>query len=102
MAYAVDPLTAPLDLLGLPTADSDPEPCWPCLSCGAVTPLTLPACAGCGAGFLAGLREAEGPLLELPVVGDLEALSRAQRLGLAAGVVCAVLVLVLALGLLIG
>ena len=85
-----------------PTADSTTGPAWPCTSCGANNPLTLTACAGCGAGFLSTLRAAEGPLLELPVVGDLGALSRAQRLGLAAGVVGAVLVLVLVFGLLFG
>ena len=63
-------------------------------ACGAANALTDSVCAACGAGFLAGLRGAEGPLLELPVVGDLGAMSRAQRLGLAAGVVLAVIALV--------
>ena len=99
-AYAgldLDPLTAPLDAL---TGQSAPVASWPCATCGAANDLTHSACAGCGAGFLAGLREAEGPLLELPVVGDLGALSRAQRLGLAAGVVLAVIALVALLGVL--
>ena len=73
---------------------------WPCGSCGAANALGDSACAACGAGFLAGLREAEGPLLELPVVGDLGAMSRAQRLGLAAGVVLLLSALVLLLGVL--
>ena len=97
-AYAaldLDPLTAPLDALA-----EKPVSRWPCATCGAANDLTHSACAGCGAGFLAGLREAEGPLLELPVVGDLGALSRAQRLGLAAGVVLAVIALVALLGVL--
>ena len=95
-AYAdLDPLTAPLDAL-----TEKPVARWPCATCGAANDLTHSACAGCGAGFLAGLREAEGPLLELPVVGDLGALSRAQRLGLAAGVVLAVIALVALLGVL--
>ena len=99
-AYAaldLDPLTAPLEAL---TGRSAPVASWPCATCGAANDLTYSACAGCGAGFLAGLREAEGPLLELPVVGDLGALSRAQRLGLAAGVVLAVITLVALLGVL--
>ena len=99
-AYAgldLDPLTAPLDAL---TGRPAPVASWPCATCGAANDLTHSACAGCGAGFLAGLREAEGPLLELPVVGDLGALSRAQRLGLAAGVVLAVIALVALLGVL--
>ena len=91
----LDPLTAPLEaLLGLPA------PTWPCATCGAANALTDSVCAACGAGFLAGLRGAEGPLLELPVVGDLGAMSRAQRLGLAAGVVLAVIALVAMLGVL--
>ena len=99
-AYAaldLDPLTAPLDAL---TGRPAPVASWPCATCGAANDLTHSACAVCGAGFLAGLREAEGPLLELPVVGDLGALSRAQRLGLAAGVVLAVIALVALLGVL--
>lgn len=59
---------------------------WPCTACGAENPFSVSACAACGAGFLAGLRESEGPLLELPGVGDLSRLSRGQRLALAAGV----------------
>ncbi|MBC7375742.1 MAG: hypothetical protein H7323_17265 [Frankiales bacterium] len=106
VAYAVDPLTGPLEALAVPDPTSEPtpeastEPTWPCATCGAANALTLMACAGCDAGFLSGLREAEGSLLELPFVGDLGALPRAQRLGLAAGAVGAVLVLVLLLGLL--
>lgn len=95
---AADPLSAPLAGPAGPTAG--PDPTWPCTTCGAANPLTLSACAGCGAGFLAGLRDTDGPLLELPVVGDLGALSRGQRLGLAAGVVLAVVALVALLGLL--
>lgn len=104
-AYAaldLDPLTAPLEALTAPLDALAEKPVarWPCATCGAANDLTHSACAGCGAGFLAGLREAEGPLLELPVVGDLGALSRAQRLGLAAGVVLAVIALVALLGVL--
>jgi hypothetical protein len=73
-----------------------PEPggTWPCGSCGRGTPLADDACAGCGAPFLAPLRVGEQELLRLPVVGDLGALARRQLLGLAGGVVLAVLLLV--------
>lgn len=102
-APAFDPLTAPAHELGLAPAPAEPagEPTWPCATCGASNPLTADACGACGAGFLAGLREADGPLLELPVVGDLTRLSRAQRLMLALGVVLAVLALTAVLGLLL-
>ena len=97
-AYAaldLDPLTAPLEALMDP-----PVATWPCATCSAANDLTDSACRACGSGFLAGLRDAEGPLLELPVVGDLGAMSRAQRLGLAGGVVLAVIALVALLGVL--
>lgn len=110
-APAFDPLTAPAHELGLTPAPAQPtaapaatpsaEPSWPCATCGAANRLTFDACSACGAGFLAGLREADGPLLELPVVGDLTRLSRAQRLMLALGVVLAVLALTAGLGLLL-
>lgn len=77
------------------------EPAWPCASCSTSNPITLDACATCGAGFLAALKATEEPLLVLPVVGDLAALSRAQRLGLAAGVVVLVVLLTALLGLLL-
>ena len=75
---------------------------WPCSACGAVNAVELDACAACGLGFLAGLRAEEAPLLELPGVGDITALTRAQRLGLAAGVVLVVLLLTALVGLLAG
>jgi hypothetical protein len=78
------------------------DPTWPCATCGAANPLTAGACAACGAGFLSGLREAEGPLLELPGVGDLTRLSRGQRMALAFGVVLVVIALTALLGLLLG
>ena len=95
---ALDPLTAPPAALGLDEARAA-EATWPCATCGATNPLTADACAACGAGFLAGLREAEGPLLELPGVGDLTRLSRGQRVAVAFGVVLAVLALVALLSL---
>ena len=92
---ALDPLTAPLEAL-----TEKPVASWPCATCDAANDLTDSVCAACGAGFLAGLKAAEGPLLELPVVGDLGAMSRGQRLGLAGGVVLAVIALVALLGVL--
>lgn len=83
-----------------PAPSVGPDPTWPCATCGAANGLTADACAACGVGFLAGLRETEAPLLALPVVGDLGAMSRAQRLGLAAGLVLAIVVLTALLGLL--
>lgn len=77
------------------------EPVWPCASCSTPNPITLDTCATCGAGFLAALRTTEEPLLVLPVVGDLGALSRGQRLGLAAGVVVLVVLLTALLGFLL-
>ena len=100
---ALDPLTAPFEALTQQHERPEqpaPQASWPCATCGAANALTDSACAACGAGFLAGLRESEGPLLELPVVGDLGALSRGQRLGLAAGVVLVVIALVALLGVL--
>lgn len=98
---AFDPLTAPAAALGLPTA-APTEPTWPCGTCGASNVLSADACSACGAGFLAGLREAEGPLLELPGVGDLTRMSRGQRMLVAFGVVLAFVALTALLGLLFG
>ena len=97
----VDPLTAPAPALGLSASPGD-EPTWPCTTCGGVNPIAANACTSCGAGFLAGLRESEAPLLELPGVGDLTRMSRAQRLGIAFGVVLAFIVLTALLGLILG
>lgn len=94
----LDPLTAPARELGLPGPDTTPT--WPCTSCSASNAITSDSCLACGAGFLAGLRESEGPLLELPGVGDLTRMSRGQRMLVAFGVVLAVLALVALLGLL--
>lgn len=98
---AIDPLTAPATAPDRP-APAGADPTWPCATCGATNPLAEGACGACGAGFLAGLREAEGPLLQLPGVGDLTRLSRGQRMGLAFGVVLAFVALTALLGLLLG
>ena len=73
---------------------------WPCLTCGAANDLDLDACVGCAAGFLAGLRAANEPLLVLPGIGDLARLGRGRAAALAAGAVLALCALVLLLGLL--
>ena len=98
---AVDPLTAPAAVLGLPGPVSA-DPTWPCSTCGAINPIAADACGACGAGFLAGLRESEAPLLELPGVGDLTRMSRGQRMLLAFGVVLAVIALTALLGFVFG
>jgi len=89
-AQAVDPLTQPLvELLAAPAT---PEPTWPCTRCDTPNPLLSTTCSACGSGFLAGLKDTEKPLLVLPVVGDLGAMSRGRRLALAAALVAAVVV----------
>ena len=50
---------------------------------------------------MAELRVSDGPLLELPVVGDFGALSRTQRLSAAVGVVLVVLAIFALFGLLL-
>ena len=103
---APDPLSAPLDAgpnpLNAPVATTPMAgPTWPCTVCGTANPLDRDACVSCGSGFLAGARN-EAPLLDLPVVGDLTRFSRAQRFGLAGGVVLAFVLLTLLVGLLLG
>jgi hypothetical protein len=111
-AYGVpapDPLTAPLSQV-LPVqpapsvaaaaADAAPaaaapeapvaEATWPCTTCGAANPLSSMTCSDCGAGFLAAARTST--TLVLPLVGDIGAMSRGKRLGVAAGAVAALLV----------
>ena len=105
-AGSYDPLTAPAAALGLPTgaATATPlaEPTWPCSTCSATNPIAADACLACGAGFLAGLRESEGPLLELPGLGDLTRMSRGQRMLVAFGVVLAFIALTAVLALVSG
>lgn len=82
------PATAPA------TPSAAPEPTWPCTACGASNALQAPACGGCGTGFLAAASST--PKLVLPVVGDLTAMSRSQRV-LAAVAVVGVLLIPVAL-----
>lgn len=105
-----DPLSDPLAMPSPVTSAPDPlaapravaGPTWPCATCGAVNPMAHDTCDGCGSPFLSGLREQQGPLLELPVVGDITQLGRGQRFALAGGVVLTVILLTLLLGLLFG
>jgi hypothetical protein len=60
--------------------------------CEAMNPWTESGCLSCGQPFLAGMKGSEKPLLVLPVVGDVGALSRGQRAGLASALVAVVLV----------
>ena len=107
---APEPEPAPVPVAAAPAPTPAPapapapagEPAWPCATCGTPNPFSLDACAACGAGFLSSLRESEAPLLEIPGVGDLTRMSRGQRIGLAFGVVLAVIALVAVLGLLFG
>jgi hypothetical protein len=111
---AQDPLTAPIStLLSPPTeltppaAATAPEPSpaaaealpglvdaqlasatWPCARCGAKVPLLSDACNECGAGFLNGA--IPPPTMSLPIVGDVQRLSKVQRFGLAAGLAVAI------------
>ena len=77
------------------------EPTWPCSSCGTPNPFDRDTCVKCGTGFLAAAHDS-GPLLELPVVGDITRLGRGQRLALVSGVVLLFIVLTLVFGLIVG
>jgi ribosomal protein L40E len=104
-----DPLTAPLLDLVLPPVPPaavvvpQPSPApesaapvqsalqeWPCTSCGARNPLATTTCSVCGSKFLAAASEELS--LVVPGVGDLQRLSRGQRIALAGGVLALVLV----------
>jgi hypothetical protein len=104
-----DPLTAPLLDLVLPpvppAAAVVPEPSpapeptapvqaalqeWPCTSCGARNPLSMTICSVCGSAFLAAAQTQVS--LVVPGVGDLQHLSRGQRIAVAGGVLALVLV----------
>lgn len=100
-AYGVpvgDPLTQPLvDFLprAAPRAEvpaAQAQAAWPCLSCSAVNPLSEDRCSVCGQPFLAAVKASDKPLLVLPLLGDLGAMGRGKRLGVAAGLVAIVLV----------
>jgi hypothetical protein len=73
-------------------ADSDDADAvsWPCARCGEQVAISLDACPTCGAGFLEGASTSVS--VHLPVVGDMNTLSRTQRL--LVGVVIAVVVMI--------
>jgi hypothetical protein len=93
-----DPLTAPLEAVTSPVLG----PSWPCSGCGTVNPMARDVCSACGRHFLAGVREDEAPILELPVVGDITQLTRGHRFAIAGGVVLAFILLTVVLGLIFG
>ncbi len=91
----VDLAKAPLEASAAPEAPAAPAkalPTWPCLTCQAPNALSEMVCAACGSPFLAAVSEAGRASLVLPVVGDLGAMSRGKRLGIAVGAVAAILV----------
>jgi uncharacterized OB-fold protein len=73
-------------------ADSDEAEAvtWPCARCGEQVAMSLDVCPTCGAGFLEGASTTVS--VHLPVVGDMNKLSRTQRL--LVGVVIAVVVMI--------
>ena len=73
---------------------------WPCTACGAANALLDDACRTCGLRFLAAAADTE-PLLVLPLVGDLTAMSKGRRTWLAVAVVAGFVVLCAVLGLLL-
>jgi hypothetical protein len=76
-------------------AEEPEEAKWPCLTCGEQVPISLDACQSCGAGFLAG--SSSQPSARLPVVGDLQRLSRNQRLAFGFGMCMVVMILLIVL-----
>jgi len=103
---AVDPAVEVVDdgaassRIRLPAPRAGDAGGWPCSGCGQTNPVELMTCAACGTGFLADLRRQSGPVLALPLVGDVTLLSRGQRMGLAGGVVLLLMLLICLLGLL--
>lgn len=114
-----DPLTSPLEHLqpsgpaapsplaatgpgAVTRAGADPgaAPAWPCTRCGAANPLEADACLACSAPFLAAERRGARGVLVLPLVGDVMALGRSQRLLLATAVAIAIIALTALLALL--
>ncbi len=93
---AADPLTQPLtDFLPVPPPGEHAQPVaatWPCTTCAAANPITADSCAVCGQPFLAAMKVLDKPLLVLPVVGDIGAMSRGGRIGLAMALVAMLLV----------
>ena len=90
-AASADVLDAATPLPIDPTDDAAPVvPTWPCPSCGAQVAMDLDACESCGAGFLAGA-SSTAVSVKLPVVGDVNRLSKGQRLVMAAAIAVALM-----------
>ena len=101
-----EPVAAPVAEPGPPQLTPTPvqrtePPTWPCTACGTSNSFDRDTCAKCGLGFLAAAKDT-GPLLELPVVGDITRLGRGQRLALVSGVVLLFIVLTLVIGVVLG
>jgi hypothetical protein len=94
-AEAMAPELSPNPAEALPAVVDPQVPAatWPCARCGARVPLLLDACDECGAGFLTGA--IPPPTMTLPIVGDVQRLSRLQRFGLAAGLAVAIVAVLL-------
>ena len=96
---------APLQALPQPAAPAAAAPeggrGWPCTTCGQDNPLQANVCTACGLPFLAGLDVAV-PRLALPVVGDLNRLSRGQRVVTAGAVLLLGVLLLLLLSTVAG
>ena len=89
LLVAAEPAPEPAVTVPIAAAPADlTQVTWPCATCGAANPMLQLSCGTCGYGFLG--RES-APKLVLPLVGDLFAMSRRQRLGVAAGAVAALL-----------
>jgi ribosomal protein L40E len=89
---AADPITSPSE--GKHAAAVGDTLGWPCPRCGAQVPISLDACNSCGERFLAGATSAT---VRVPVLGDVGALSRTQRLMFGAGIAIAVMVVLVLL-----
>lgn len=116
---AVDPLTAPLELVapelvapelvrtsrprGKHAAPSDEDlAAWPCATCESPNPLDAAVCTTCGAGFLAAVAGTEPPLLVLPWLGDVSRLSKLHWAGIGVGLLLVLLAVIVGVGALLG
>jgi hypothetical protein len=60
----------------------EPQPTWPCHTCGAQVPLAADRCPDCGGGFLGGV---ELPRMSLPLIGDVTKRSKGATYAYAGG-----------------
>jgi hypothetical protein len=80
---------APAPTAPAPRAAGDTAAVWPCSRCSAPNAIDASLCGTCGASFLAAA--AEKVSLVVPGIGDLSHYTRGQRVGIAVGVLMAVL-----------